>query len=106
MFALALGVVWLPNGHRHASLLLCSCAPPADRRYLWGASQALLDSAREQATAAGAPAGGQGPGVADGLRSSGEEGAKVAVESAAFQQAYKTYVAQVPPETSVVSRLK
>ncbi|EFN55197.1 hypothetical protein CHLNCDRAFT_134405 [Chlorella variabilis] len=78
----------------------------ADRRYLWGASQALLDSARKQATEAGATAGGQGPAAANGLRSSGEEGAKVAVESVAFQQAYKTYVAQVPPETSVVSRLK
>ncbi|KAL4428351.1 hypothetical protein ABPG75_002440 [Micractinium tetrahymenae] len=101
----------------------------ACRRFLWGASQALLDRARK------------GPGSAPGAKSSsangagsddrkqgenengGSEGAagqgrtacldrslaetwKHPEDSAAFQCAYKEFSVRTPPPTSIVSRLK
>ncbi|KAL4858882.1 Cytochrome P450 3A12 [Chlorella vulgaris] len=82
------------------------------RRYIWGASQALLDSARKQGADSAAGTGqptGIGAGVTrvgKGGKGAAESVAKAAEQSAAFQQASKAMAGQVPPESSIVSRLK
>ncbi|KAL4420261.1 hypothetical protein ABPG77_003440 [Micractinium sp. CCAP 211/92] len=99
----------------------------ACRRYLWGASQALLDRARKgagntQATdastadcggSADSKPGGDGGGAAAGGgvraarldRSMGETFQRPEASSA-FRRAYKEFSVRTPPPTSIVSRLK
>lgn len=68
---------------------------PAARRYLWGASRALLDRARQPGAAAGSLVVQPSEGV--------EREAEV---SASFQRAYAAFADRVPPDSSIVSRLK
>jgi thromboxane-A synthase len=113
----------------------CFSINAADRRYLWGAAQALLDSARKhdarqlppagvQATVTVTSAGRQAAGKAatagqladlkatahaagnGKLQSSNGVDTRVATESEAYRQAYKAFAAQVPPQNSIVSRLR
>lgn len=108
----------------------CTCVPyvcSTGRRYLWGASQALLDRARKgagntQATdastadcggSADSKPGGDGGGAAAGGgvraarldRSMGETFQRPEASSA-FRRAYKEFSVRTPPPTSIVSRLK
>lgn len=107
----------------------------ASRRYLWGALQALLDSARKQGATAvaglGAAEGAAGAAAAASGAASGappapaqreqQDQAAVAAEplntslsdinlpphsSATFKRAYREFEGRVPPAASIVSRLK
>lgn len=99
----------------------------ACRRYLWGASQALLDRARRgagsTAGADGSSAGGDdradgtgGEGGGGGAAGGGVRTARldrglgetfqVPEASSAFRRAYEEFSLRTPPPTSIVSRLK
>jgi len=101
----------------------------AGRRFLWGALQALLDSARKQGAGQAVEpavhsggssipsAGSQPPQQAqqEGAKGQGRswkrdggvvEATKPAAASLAFRQAYNAYAGRTPPESSIVSRLK